>query len=84
MVGQRQLVLFFSFLPSHFHLGFKKPQFDIEFRTKFVKKNTLPQTRMEFPLIKHKGLCDLQGRSLFLIHQLTSRQPVFIHIKMCC
>lgn len=31
---------FFSFLPSHFHLGFKKPQFDIGFRSKFVKKHT--------------------------------------------
>lgn len=30
---------FFSFLPSHFHLEFKKPQFDIGFRTKFVKKH---------------------------------------------
>lgn len=30
---------FFFFLPSHFHLGFKKkPQFDIGFRTKFSKK----------------------------------------------
>lgn len=29
----------FFFLPSHFHLQFKKPQFDIGFRTKFSKKH---------------------------------------------
>jgi hypothetical protein len=46
----------FFILPSHFHLGFRKPQFDIGFRTKFSKKNIARQTCVEFPLTKHRSI----------------------------
>jgi hypothetical protein len=36
---------FFFFLPNHFYLGFKNPQFDIGFRTKFVKQTKQNKTK---------------------------------------